>query len=506
MVYFCLIKSAGWFPFTQKTLEYDMSRKNLQVVANVLRTPKLRNVLFGCLLIAILLPTYSTYYVMPLFSNLLMENTENEAGRTAAHLKTSFLRNAPNTPGDLLHNTRIEEINQTIQDFGIKKLKIFSSSGAIIYSTEKAEIGEINNHSYFLNVVAKGNVYSKIVKKNQTTAEGNVFKRDVAEVYVPIMDGAAFEGALEIYYDITESKQGLDKILTQSSRILYSLSCLLFVFVLIMIFKASESMVKMLLAEKKIQEVNNLLESKVFAQTAEIKVTQKTSIEALAILAENYDHDTGCHLARIQEYVGLLLRQLELSSSYAPYIRKKPNYVMNIQLASILHDIGKVAVDRNVLLKPARLTPEEFEKVKTHTVIAGEVLAKANNVFVDEFGKDSYLALARDIALFHHEKWDGRGYPYGLAGEDIPLSARVVALADVYDALRSTRPYKKARSHAFSVAEICRDKGTHFDPIVVEAFLVQADKFDAVAESFYKSGFVESFSVSPDTPTMTVGP
>ncbi len=461
-----------------------MNHKNFQVFGNIFRTPKLRNVLFGCLLIAILLPTYSTYHVMPLFSGLLMKNTENEACRTANHLKSSFLGSSPNRPEDLLQRIRVDDLTQVIQDFGIKKLKVFSSNGAIVYSTDKAEVGEVNSHGYFWNVVAKGNVFSKIVEKNQTTAEGKVFRRDVAEVYVPIMDGAVFEGALEIYYDITENKVGLDKILKRSSRLLYSLSCLLFIFILVMIFKASEAMLKKLQAETQLQEVNNFLEDKVFAQTAEIKVTQKTSIEALAILAENYDHDTGCHLARIQEYVGLLLRQLEKSSPYAPYIRKKTNYVNNIQLASILHDIGKVAVHRSILLKPARLTPEEFEEVKMHTVVAGNVLAKANNIFVDAFGKDSYLALARDIALFHHEKWDGRGYPHGLAGEDIPLSARVVALADVYDALRSTRPYKKARSHAYSIAEICREKGSHFDPLIVDAFLAQADEFDAVANSF----------------------
>lgn len=461
-----------------------MSQKVFQVVKNVLRTPTLRNVLFGCLLIAILLPTYSTYQIMPLFFNQLMQNTENEACRTAAHFKTSFLGHSPNISAELLDSIQIEELKQMGRDFGLEKLKIFSRTGTIIYSTENTEVGETNTHSYFWEIVAKGSVFSKIVEKNRATAEGQIFKRDVAEVYVPIMNNSSFEGALEIYYDITERKQGLDKILRHSSRILYSLSSLLFVFVLIMIFKASASIVKKLQAEKKLQEVNYLLEDKVFAQTSEIKVTQKTSIEALAVLAENFDHDTGSHLARIQEYVGLLLRQLESSSPYASYIRKKTDYANNIQLASILHDIGKVAVDRNVLLKPGRLTPEEFDEVKTHTVVAGNVLAKANNVFVDEFGKDSYLAFARDIALFHHEKWDGSGYPYGLVGENIPLSARVVALADVYDALRSKRPYKKARSHAFSIEEICREKGSHFDPHIVDAFLAQADEFDAVARSF----------------------
>jgi response regulator RpfG family c-di-GMP phosphodiesterase len=344
---------------------------------------------------------------MPLFSEQLMRNTESQACRTATHIKSGILGNSPVITQDLLSAARVDDINEITNDFDIQKLKIFSSDGAIIHSTQNAKIGEINRHSYFWNLVAKGRVYSKIVQKNESSAEGKTLKLDVAEVYVPIMQGAPFLGAL-------------------------------------------------------------------------------------ATLAENYDQDTGRHLARIQEYVGLLLHQLEKSSPYAHYMRQKDNYIANIQLASILHDIGKVAVEMKILLKPGRLTQEEFDQVKTHTAIATNVLAKANSVFVDDFGKDSYLAFARDIALHHHEKWDGSGYPNGLVGSDIFLSARVVALADVYDALRSLRPYKPARSHAFSVAEICRDKGSHFDPYVVDAFLAQAEEFDAVAASFSQGSLAES--------------
>jgi len=480
----------------------NWNNKSHFVISNIFKTPKLRNVFWGCLAIAILLPTYSTYQIMPLFSEQLMRNTESQACRTATHIKSGIVGNSPVITQDLLSAARVDDINEIINDFDIQKLKIFSSDGAIIHSTQNAEIGEINRHSYFWNLVAKGRVYSKIVQKNESSAEGKTLKLDVAEVYVPIMQGATFLGALEIYYDITTAKQGLDKVLTHSSRLLYSLSGLLFVCVVVMLYKASDSMMKKTLADEKLHEANRLLEEKVFAQTAEIRVTQKTAIEALATLAENYDQDTGSHLARIQEYVGLLLHQLEKSSPYAHYMRQKDNYIANIQLASILHDIGKVAVDRRILLKPGRLTQDEFDQVKTHTVIATNVLAKANSVFVDAFGKDSYLAFARDIALHHHEKWDGSGYPNGLVGSDIPLSARVVALADVYDALRSLRPYKPARSHAFSVAEICRDKGSHFDPYVVDAFLALAQEFDAVAASFSQGSLTESCfeqSVNSDT-------
>jgi response regulator RpfG family c-di-GMP phosphodiesterase len=484
----------------------NWKNKFLSVFGTVFKTPKLRNVFLGCLAIAVLLPTYSTYHILPLFSEQLMRNTENQAIHTARHIKSSILDNLPFITKDMMSSDIIESFEEIIQDFEIKKLKIFSKDGTIIYSTQNSELGEINQHTYFRNIVAKGGVYSKIVEKNQRSAEGKSQEVDIAEVYVPIMKDATFLGALEIYYDITAEKQGLDKILAYSSRLLYSLSGLLFFFVVVMLYKASDSMIKKMLAEKKLHEVNHQLEQKVFAQNAEISITQKTSIEALATLAENYDPNTGSHLARIQEYVRLLLQQLEKSSPYAPYLRRKDHYSANIQLASILHDIGKIGVHRKILLKPGRLTREEFEEVKTHTVVATKVLAKANDVFVKAFGKDSYLALARDIALHHHEKWDGSGYPHGLAGDDIPLSARVVALADVYDALRSPRPYKPARSHAYSVAEICRDKGSHFDPHVVDAFLAQAAEFDAVAASFATDSATDPPSEQCDKPSLVAVP
>ncbi len=454
------------------------------IIGHIFRTAKLRNVFFACLTIAIFLPAYSTYHVLPHFFDQLMLNTEDEARRTAAHIQTSVLGNSSPITKDFLSASKIAGIKEITEDFGIAKLKVFSNDGTIIYSTESHEIGEVNRHGYFWNKVAKGAIFSKIVEKNRKSAEGVLARMDVAEVYVPIMNGPDFMGALEIYYDITYEKMGLDEIMGHSARLMYSLSGLLFVFVVIMLCKASGSILKKDLADKKLHEAKRQLEQKVLDQTAEIRVTQKTAIEALATLAENYDPDTGSHLTRIQKYVGLILEQLEKTSPYADYIRQRDHYRSNIQLASILHDIGKVAIDRSILLKPGRLTSEEFDEVKTHTVVATKVLAKANSVFVDAFGKDSYLALARNIALHHHEKWDGSGYPEGLAGEDIPLSARVVALADVYDALRTKRPYKPARSHAFSVAEICRDKGRHFDPHVVDAFLAQADNFDAVANSY----------------------
>lgn len=142
-----------------------------------------------------------------------------------------------------------------------------------------------------------------------------------------------------------------------------------------------------------------------------------------------------------------------------------------LALASILHDIGKTSVPVEILSKQGKLTDEEFEIVSEHTKVAGTVLNLGNEIFINEFGKDSYLALAADVALYHHEKWDGTGYPLGVCGEEIPLSARIVALADVYDALRSKRPYKDPWPHEKAMELIKSESGKHFDPVIVDAFL-----------------------------------
>lgn len=128
-----------------------------------------------------------------------------------------------------------------------------------------------------------------------------------------------------------------------------------------------------------------------------------------------------------------------------------------------------------------KLTPDEFDIIKGHTTIAGEALGKANKTFRKEFGKDSYLALARDIAIYHHEKWNGEGYPHCLIGADIPLSARIIAIADVYDALTSERPYKKVWSHEKATEEIANGSGSHFEPELVEAFKHCEEQFKSIS-------------------------
>ena len=203
-------------------------------------------------------------------------------------------------------------------------------------------------------------------------------------------------------------------------------------------------------------------------------------IFSLAKLAESRDTDTGTHLERMREYSRILASSLSYSERFCEMIDGE--FVQLVHMTSPLHDIGKVGVPDSVLLKPGRLSAEEFEVMKQHTVIGGETLDAA----VAAHPEARFLQMARDIAWAHHERYDGNGYPNGLSGEEIPISARIVALADVYDALTTQRVYKPAFSHEKSKEIIVDGRGTQFDPFVVDAFLEGEEEFLAVHDWFSK--------------------
>jgi PAS domain S-box-containing protein len=208
---------------------------------------------------------------------------------------------------------------------------------------------------------------------------------------------------------------------------------------------------------------------------AQLQEARAATILGLAKLAEYRDEGTGSHLERIREYARLIAVQMARLPKYDGYITKE--YTEDLFRSSILHDIGKVGIPDAILLKPDGLTPEEFEVIKTHTLIGGEAL----NAIDSQIEGKSFLTLGKEIAYHHHEKWDGSGYPRGLKGERIPLSARMVALADVYDALTTKRFYKEAYSHQKAKDIIISLRGTHFDPDVVDSFLACEDIFEKIS-------------------------
>lgn len=213
-------------------------------------------------------------------------------------------------------------------------------------------------------------------------------------------------------------------------------------------------------------------------RTEEVQRTQDVTILSLASLAETRDNETGAHILRTQRYVRALA--LELRGHPRFYKALDPDSIDLLYKSAPLHDIGKVGVPDAILLKPGKLTAEEFETMKKHTVYGRDALIKAEAA-LDGGADDSFLKHAREISYSHHEKWDGSGYPEGLKGEGIPVSARLMALADVYDALISKRVYKEAFTHEKARDIIMQGGGSHFDPAVVEAFAAIEDKFVEIA-------------------------
>ncbi len=224
------------------------------------------------------------------------------------------------------------------------------------------------------------------------------------------------------------------------------------------------------------------LEAEVANRTKALTAIQNVTILAMASLAETRDADTGNHLRRTQRYVRALAWKLSTNPRFSAFLT--PSNVGLLFRSVPLHDIGKVGIPDRILLKPGKLTPEEFEIMKTHTTLGRNAIARAE----DELGEDvAFLTLAKEIAYSHQEKWDGSGYPQGLKGEQIPISARLMALADVYDALISRRVYKEPLPHAQAVRIIEQISGRHFDPDVVQAFVAIQDTFETIALAFADS-------------------
>jgi HD-GYP domain-containing protein (c-di-GMP phosphodiesterase class II) len=206
--------------------------------------------------------------------------------------------------------------------------------------------------------------------------------------------------------------------------------------------------------------------------------TRDAVIFGLAKLAESRDPDTGHHLERIAMYSTRLSAALRRDPRFRG--RVNPTFVRTIGISSALHDIGKVGVEDAVLLKPGRLDKDERFRMQLHTTLGGECIRQIEQ----RLGNSNFLEMAREIAFCHHERWDGAGYPVGLRGEEIPLAARIVAIADVYDALASRRVYKEAYPHEQCVEIIRRESGQQFDPDVVDVFLAISDQFREIAQRF----------------------
>jgi putative two-component system response regulator len=225
------------------------------------------------------------------------------------------------------------------------------------------------------------------------------------------------------------------------------------------------NMLELQLALDYIAAEKEILEERVHERTQEIYQTRLNIVRHLGRASEYRDNETGLHIIRMSQISRLLALKLGLSETEA-------DLILN---ASPMHDVGKIGIPDGILLKPGKLDPDEWEIMKTHTIIGAEILT----------GSDAdLLVMAREIAITHHEKWDGSGYPNGLAGEDIPLVGRITALADVFDALTSARPYKKAWSIEEALDLIKDQRGKHFDPSLVDCFLENLEEIVGIRDRF----------------------
>lgn len=247
-------------------------------------------------------------------------------------------------------------------------------------------------------------------------------------------------------------------------------------------------------ARDRLANQNEWLEREVARRMSENLLVQDLSMRALACLAEARDTDTGHHILRTQAYVDILAHQLEHHERFADALAD--GRLDMVVKAAPLHDLGKVGIPDAILLKPGRLTPEEFEVMKTHAAIGADAISQAmrdalaaadDNMAAQAPGAFAFLQVAREIALSHHEKWDGSGYPAGLAGDTIPAAGRLMALADVFDALTCTRVYKKPMPIDQASQIITDGRGTHFDPDVVDAYLACRERFAEIATRFADS-------------------
>jgi len=224
-----------------------------------------------------------------------------------------------------------------------------------------------------------------------------------------------------------------------------------------------------------LENQNVILDQKVRERTAELSLTQEVTIESMATLAEHRDPETGGHIRRTKNYVKVLAEGLVTHLRFSHYLDDR--IIGLLYKSAPLHDIGKVAVADEILLKPGKLTAAEYEEMKKHTTYGNSAISVAES----RLGDNSFLRIAREIAHTHHERWDGTGYPQGLSGDDIPIPGRLMAVADVYDALISKRVYKPAYPHREAVETMADGKATQFDPDVLDAFLEVRDEFREIA-------------------------
>lgn len=339
---------------------------------------------------------------------------------------------------------------------GIFRIKVWNASGTILWSDLKELIGRnYADNELFRKAIAGEVAYSKKAAAKQENASEQG-KSVVLEIYTPVYHANQVIGVVELY----ESDLALEQELSLVRRTVWSRTL------------GSGALLYLLLLALFLQ--GHKRERRTTRQLIE---TQDVTIYALAYQAEIHDIETGNHLERTTRYVRILAEQLSQGGRDRKVLTRE--YLKDLVKSAPLHDIGKVGVPDYILHKPGALTPEEFDAMKEHCAYGTSIIQRAEA----KLSFASFLKIAIEITQYHHEKWDGTGYPTGLQGEDIPLSARIMAVADVYDALRSMRYYKKPIPHDECMAIILKDREVAFDPVVVDALVARQEEFLSISRS-----------------------
>ncbi len=336
------------------------------------------------------------------------------------------------------------------------RIKLWNRNDTVIWSDRKELIGNTFPEE---NIIEQLSDKQLIYEFTEPHAQEHKFEQDIElflEVYIPVIYMGEVIGAVELYENDKKLNQEIRNLVRVNYIIIGTSGALLYL-LLFSIFAAAYR------RQKQAGE--------------QMRKTEQVTIYALAYQAGLRDEETGHHLKRTAEYVRILAQELAKDRLYSRYM--KGSYIDDLIRSAPLHDIGKVGIEDSILRKPGKLTAQEYARIKEHCELGARILEQA----LEELAFRSFLDIALHLVRFHHERWDGRGYPKGLQGEDIPISARIMALADVYDALRSKRSYKPAYSHEKAVEIIKSERGTQFDPKVVDAFLKREFEFRSISES-----------------------
>jgi response regulator RpfG family c-di-GMP phosphodiesterase len=347
-----------------------------------------------------------------------------------------------------------ESLTNILNFSNIFRIKIWDLNNTILWSDQTDIIGKKFPKNSGVLLAMQGGVHHHIERPHKAEHLSEKESAVILEIYVPVKLGNDTIGIIELYEEADELFWSIQKnnsiiwmLIVLEGFVIYGL--LIFIF-----FNAQRNQI---LSNKKLSR------------------TQEVLISSLAHQAGIRDNETGSHLERTSTYVRLIAEELKKCAKHKKHLSNE--YIDDMVKSSALHDIGKVGLADDILCKPGILMAEEFERMKKHCEYGANVLKKA----IQKLEFDSFLTIAIPIALHHHERWDGKGYPDNLEGNEIPLPARIMALADVYDALRSKRCYKEAFTHYKSREIILDGNSTHFDPDIVEAFIRAESEFEKIS-------------------------